>query len=838
MQRSINVQARGVRGCLALLFCLGTFALAWAGLTGQAGAEGSRDLYPTGASGNRANIEWRNSFYGSFLRRRSLFQVYAEAGEVMLLGSSAVGVNQGDIRVYNPNRINGITGDENIPKNPNFSCETQRGNTGNANQGRITSRTMELAGPDTIIDPATAAPGNDVSNGYVPCFYTAPESGIYYVIFLGPDGDNSDAEIAPTGQVDLSSSANFNAQQGTSVAAWDVTIRFGLTSTTDINGRLYVNYLTRFTGGWPRPSNSRYFIYTDDGYLYRTDMRGIDANGFIVYANDIGFLDSDGSPLYQDVVADPSASSQEQNQLQILLGGVSLSPPSHLIFFNPPSQEAIEANNFPITPIIPQILSLEFEGSLTDNDTFVGGGGVFTFTSNTSGIFELIISRDGVDFSPDNPLNRAFQEAHSVGSNTLIWDGLDNNGDPFPVGNGYQARVINRGGEHHFPMLDIESSLEGGPTFTLLNAPNGQCPSFEGKAPNCNIAFYDDRGYTTANGTDVGTPGQVLPNNIPPNPPNSNLLTGFDTTTDQRKFGDGSSTGFGDAKGLDLWTFYPSEAKFVTIDILALNVAIGKTDDGITTFPGGIIPYTVFYTNTNQIDATGTVITEVVPLYTAFNAAASIPTTWSCPDSSPAGTVCTTFLGLVPSGATGSVNFGVTVPDTIPDTVTQIDNLVVIGEDGSRGPEPKIDNQATETTPLESVPPTFTPTPTTTTNTPTLTPTPTTTAETQTPTPTAPPNSTSTPSPQPSMVPTDDTDDDDDSQRHKSTPPSSSGRTTSTGTPVAELVPSPTPTMPVLFLPNTGKIETRPAPLPYGFIIGFSLLGSLGFFWWQYRKHK
>ncbi|MCB0194605.1 MAG: DUF11 domain-containing protein [Anaerolineae bacterium] len=832
MQRSINVQARSRRGWLALLFCLGTFVIAWAGVIEQAGAEGSRDLYPAGASGNRANIEWRNSFYGSFLRRRSLFQVYAEAGEVMLLGSSAVGVQQGDIWVYNPNRIIGITGDEDIPDNPNFSCDTQRSNTGNINQGRITNRTMELAGPDTIADPATATPGNAIPNGYVPCFYTAPESGIYYVIFLGPAGNNSDAEIAPPGEVDLSSPENFNEQQGTSVAAWDVTIRSDLTSTTDINGRLYVNYLTRFTGGWPRPSGSSYFISTDDGYLYRTDMRGIDANGFIVYANDIGFLDSNGAPLYHDVMSDPSATTQEQNQLQVLLGGVSLAPPSHLIFFNPPSQEALLANNFPTSPIIPQIVALQFEGRLVDNDSFVGGGGVFTSTSNTAGVLELIISRDGVDFSPDNPLNRVLREVNSVGLNTMIWDGLDNNGDPFPVGEDYQARMINRGGEHHFPMLDIESSLEGGPTFTLLNPPNGNCPSFEGQPPNCNIAFYDDRGYTTANGTDVGTPGQVLPNNIPPDPPNSDLLAGFDTTTNQRQFGDGSISGFGDAKGLDLWTFYPSQPQFVTIDILALNVAIDKTDNGMSTFPGGTIPYTLRYTNTYQIDALGTVITETVPLYTTFNAAASAPTLWNCPDGSPAGTICTTSLGLLPSGATGTVTFGVTVLDTIPDTVTQIDNIAVIGEDGSRGPEPKIDNQDTETTPLELVPPTFTATPTTTSETPTFTPTPTTTSGTQTPTATFETPTT----PTPSMVPTDETDDDDDddgSQRRTSTP----DRTTSSnGTPVAELIPSATPTLPVLFLPNTGDVETRPASLPYGLILSIVLGMSMSFIWWMQQK--
>ncbi|MCB9101567.1 MAG: DUF11 domain-containing protein [Anaerolineales bacterium] len=791
MQRWLTLLAHNKWGWLPLLICLGTLAVASFGLAGPAGAEGSRDLYPAGSSGNRANIEWRNSFYGSFLRRRSLFQVYAAAGEVILLGSSAVGVDQGDIRVYNPGQVTGIIGDESLPDTPDFSCEKQRVDTGNTGQGRITSRAMELAGPDTIVNLATATPGNDILNGYVPCFYTAPTSGIYYVVFFGPAGDNSDAEIAPTGDIDLNSSANFDAQQGTSVAAWDVTIRANLTSTTDITGRLFVDYLTSFTGGWPRPAAAEYFVLTDDGYIYQTDMRGIDTNGFIVYANDIGFLDSDGTPLFHDVVADPAIPPQEQNQLNVLLGGVSLAPPSHLIFFNPPSQEATLANNFPTEPIVPQVISLQFEGQLGDNDTFVGGGGIFTFTSNTQGIYELIISRNGVDFSPDNPLNRALQNVHSTGTSTVVWNGLDNAGDPFPVGNGYQARLINRGGEHHFPMLDVESSLEGGPTFTLLNPPGDNCPSFDGSAPNCNIAFYDDRGYTSANGTAVGVPGQVLPNGAPPSPPNSDLLTGFDTTTHQRQFGDGTGTGFGDAKGLDLWTFYPSEAKIVTIDILALNIAIGKTDQGISTFPGGVIPYTLTYTNTEQIDATNTIITETVPLYTTFNAAASAPTQWSCPTGSPAGTICHTVIGLLPAGAAGSVNFAVTVLDTVPATITQIDNLVIIGEDGAHGPEPKIDNQATENTPLQP----FTPTPTAT-GTDTATPTPTITNTT--------PEKTST---QPSPKNDDDDDNDNTSTNHTH----NHNNSVESGTPSvipSTIQASATPPLPVLLLPETGDLTT------------------------------
>lgn len=84
--------------CLMLLLGLDSL------IARPAQAEGSRTLYPKGIPGHRGNIEWRTSFYGDFLRRRSLFKLYAQTGEMILMGSSAVGVDQGDILIYRPGR--------------------------------------------------------------------------------------------------------------------------------------------------------------------------------------------------------------------------------------------------------------------------------------------------------------------------------------------------------------------------------------------------------------------------------------------------------------------------------------------------------------------------------------------------------------------------------------------------------------------------------------------------------------------------------------------------------------------------------------------------------------
>ena len=133
-------------------------------------AAGSGNLWPSGASGNRANTEWRTGSYGNgALTRRTLIKAYMTTGQVLMLGSSAVGQGVGvpppsDILVYDPNTVVGPIGQETFAA-ANFSCNTQRLLAGApAFQGMIRTRAEELAGPDTI-------PTGGIAGGYVPCHY-------------------------------------------------------------------------------------------------------------------------------------------------------------------------------------------------------------------------------------------------------------------------------------------------------------------------------------------------------------------------------------------------------------------------------------------------------------------------------------------------------------------------------------------------------------------------------------------------------------------------------------------------------------------------------------------
>ncbi|HXU62851.1 MAG TPA: DUF11 domain-containing protein, partial [Polyangia bacterium] len=560
-------------------------------------AAGSANLWPNGAPGNRANTEWRtNSYGGGVLIRRTLIKAYLTAGQVLMLGSSAIGQGTSNILVWNPGLITGPIGNENVAAAPSFSCNTQRTAVGApANQGMITSRAQELAGPDTI-------PTGSVVNGYVPCHYAAPSTGIYNIAFLGPNGFSDATDGAVAADVALAAAGDFDATQGTSVAAWDATVRANLTTTVNITGRVFTYYLALFTAGNGLPVFPSVYPITRDGYRYRVDLRGMDPNGWLVYGNQVGFLDSDGAtPLYHDAVAQNSGSP---GQLTSIQGGVTFARPSFPLFFEMPSAAAIAGLGIPATPTTPVMSALSFSGNLGGNTSLVNSGGTFHFTTNVSGVYEIVISADGVNFDPTDPANRSLRGVRAAGAQTVAWDGRDNSGAFFAIGS-YSVHASFHGGEYHFPMIDVENDTQGGPSITLLNPPGGVCPALTG---GCNSGFYDDRAYRTLNGTVVdsgNTVGSVLCGNNPPATAASNTITGFNTTSNQRAYGAGSGgnanvpcdpTGnFGDTKGLDTWTYYPSNTRLAPLNIVAAAADVGltKTVNNATPAVGTNVTFTV-----------------------------------------------------------------------------------------------------------------------------------------------------------------------------------------------------------------------------------------------------
>lgn len=665
-----------------------------------ASGEGSGTIYRgTDPTRFRSHLEWRTSSYGGgdspdfVLRRRTLLKLYALQGERILLGSSAIGVGIGDIRVFHPGEVSGTIGQEIIPALSGipqqgsfangFSCAAQRSDAGDG-RGRIGTRTEETAGP---------LPN---SGGYAPCIYVAPVTGIYDIVFTGPDGPDSDENAQVSGSLDAPAS-DFGADQRTSVTAWDVTVRNG--AGADQSGRLFVYYYTGNTGGGARPLTGESYAVTSSGFVYRTFFTG-DPFGFIFYANQRGFQNSDGMPLYRNLLADPSAATQDQNQLREIQGGVRLLPPTYPIFISRPDPIVLDALGIPRTPEPPAIRDFAFAGPQGQPSTGIAEGGTFSFVTTQPGFFYIVVSRDGASFDPTDPANRVLRGVADVaGPITVIWDGRDNQGQPFPAGD-YAAAMAVQGGELHFPQIDVENNLAGGPEIELINPPDvtgdgaGDCPPWNG---GCFGAFYDDRGYRTAGGDLVGIAvnGNLCPGNAanprgfgnPPVVAASDPIAGFDTRSGQRAFGfavDANPSsicmvngGFGDKKALDLWTYYPSNVLRIPLSIVGPtaislrsltasregNRVVVRWETGVELGTAG---FHILRSPTGAPEDATRVTITLIPA--RGNASAGATYSWSLPTvSDPEGDDAFWLVEVETSGA--STRYGPVRPAVTPATV-------------------------------------------------------------------------------------------------------------------------------------------------------------------------
>ena len=192
-------------------------------------ADGSKDLYPSGATGNRAFLYTNiNPAYAPDswpFKTAGTHFVYAKAGEVIMASSSAVGLGSGAVRIYSPD-----------------GSITQTSTT----NGFISNRVQELAGPKNGTADATA-------NRYTPFQLVVPagQDGIWRVEFIPPSGEtNTTAQNSGTATVAADAAwMQGNTATGTTavtmIAAWDVSVRTGTLATagTFIPGRVYTNVM-------------------------------------------------------------------------------------------------------------------------------------------------------------------------------------------------------------------------------------------------------------------------------------------------------------------------------------------------------------------------------------------------------------------------------------------------------------------------------------------------------------------------------------------------------------------------------------------------------------------
>ncbi|MCP2729900.1 hypothetical protein [Limnofasciculus baicalensis] len=684
------------------LISLALTLLTWGYWSQPVRAEGTGQIILPG--GNRFLTEWRedNSILNppsnsstaplSFgIPRRTILQVYAKAGEIINVGSSAMGESGspmdanrvGNGLIYRPGvniDTNFGTDSINPATNPDvlMNCVQQRINLNDLTRGKITTRAQETAGPL----PA--------AGGYNPCTYIATADGIYTVVFTGPRGRYREGEPSGIFPLSLAPTILNGTTQLTGVAGWDITVT---ANGNPVNGRVFTNYLAILAGAFQKV-NTQIYVATKDGYQYRANMTDLDPDGAILFSNNRGFTKGN-TAIYRSIDTADLNSGTSFQRPNLPDSGTDF---TNKIFFNPPDPDAIAALaslGFASVPQGPlKFTNFQFLGCENtpnqmgtfiengappdpDNPTCLSnyrGGGTFGFfnPNTTAKSYTLRIDIDGNGSYTDPKDVILLGTAPGSSNVTQFWDGKDGEGNPVPattVPLKIDLRV--NAGETHFPFLDVENS--GGVSISLLNLPGTQA-----------LTYYNDSIFDNI-------PGPGKPPGIP-NP--DNLLNGADSSSTPVHIFTGGGN-FGNNKGMDTWVFVPFPGLDTNpeISLIQADLAIEKTVSAgaippaktIQVFPGDLITYTLTVKNNGPSDVPVATPANVVDTIDAniigVNWTCTVPAAQgSCGATSGSGNAINTTV-VLKNGATATYTITGTVSPTIAINTIPNTSQVLRGND-------------------------------------------------------------------------------------------------------------------------------------------------------------
>ncbi|MFW2137243.1 hypothetical protein ACK2M7_13375 [Chryseobacterium sp. TY4] len=543
-------------------------------------ADGSKDLYPSGATGVRAYLRSSNAPTVNWpFPNQGFHYVYAKAGERITMASSAQNTGgNAKIRLYSPNGAQVVD---------------------NVSAGVITNRTAELAGPQLW--------GQTVGNRYTPIYYLVPNGGdgIYRVEFV--------ARATSDPQTTFDANANWTQSTGDAgIMAWDVSV-INPGNTAFIPGRVYTNVLNLTNGTGQVNSNGFYgklYTLTKDGYTYRVSNNGNNGIYFTFFVNNNGFLDANTQlPIYQSLTS--SSASHLAGKVQNPNNADTNQNITHKMFYTLPSSDlpassvgAVPGNTTWLknTVVTPQVSNVTLTGVEGTPGQVSNKGGYIKFNADVQGNYTISITG-----TPANPsfVTRVLTGASSAGLNQIYWDGKDGANNASPVGTFPVTITIRlQGAEVHFPYMDMEYNRFG-TIVELLNYANlNQVVS--------DIVYWNDSNIpNSSNGSN-------------PNPKNNSHLppansTGLSSNTNGHIWGVGGSgfTGqFGDNRAIDTWTFIKGQETTVTASVVVKSADLmvsSITPDQTNLHQGDAVAYTVKVKNGGPSDVTGAPFTFKIP---------------------------------------------------------------------------------------------------------------------------------------------------------------------------------------------------------------------------------
>lgn len=530
-------------------------------------ADGSKDLYPNGASGGRAYLRASTSESAAFpFPNLGTHYVYAEAGERIALASSAQAFDAGGWQGRDVNRNNiKLYG-------PNGNQITLSTGSGNDTRGLISGRSAELAGPQL--------PGQSGGARYTPVYHEVTVTGIYKVEYLSTSrnttGDSRMNYVAANGNWTQANGSNY-------LTAWDISVAKQTGSSWSwADGRVYTTVLNMDNpsyGGTSgndnnnfRPNSGfhgKFKVLTRDGYVYNVDNNGSQGISFTFMVNNRGFhVPGDpNTPSYQSIAA-PNANAVKNRYHDPRIAD-SEAAVTQKIFYSLPDgnmpESAIggpEANTETWLRIPEKELDVDeikVEGVEGTENKLGSKGAYIKFYNESGGDYYIKIS-------PKPGSSTIFPEREmtgpsAVGDNKILWDGKDGAGNPLPNGMAdVEIELKLRGAEVHFPYIDMELN-HFGIVIELLET--------DIQSVKSDRVYWDDSNIRTVN---TNTYGSMT---SPRNASHTSNTNGQPSNTNGHIWGSGSNRTvgtFGDDQGMDTWTFIEGDAITISIEV-AVRIA-------------------------------------------------------------------------------------------------------------------------------------------------------------------------------------------------------------------------------------------------------------------------
>ncbi|MFO7869722.1 MAG: T9SS type A sorting domain-containing protein [Bacteroidales bacterium] len=355
-------------------------------------AEGSKELTPSN-TGN-CYVQFNESIggqrYFAMVGADTVDRLYihiAHIGEVINMGFAPLTTDGGaQFRIKDPDG-NIVYGFQSVPST------TGTGYIGSYNEAEI--------GPNTL---------SGGTGGYTPFTHTATKTGDYYIEFE---------------RTSATSRFLFNY--------FDITVSSSATGNA-IDGRLWSYAWDLNTNNYTNSAYGIFYVYSDDKYVTRINLNGIQPYSFVIACNNTGALNTGDLSVDRKSVPD-------NNTVY----------PKYKIFLNSPDTAVYERAEIPS-----MVENLQIVGTPVANEPVE-----FYINMNKAGTLEIFLDIDDVDgYQPDGR-DIALVEHIEAGGDNLLWDGKDGLGNQVTETISVIVTSKFSTGVTHLPIYDAEKNPNG-----------------------------------------------------------------------------------------------------------------------------------------------------------------------------------------------------------------------------------------------------------------------------------------------------------------------------------------------------------------------------------------